>query len=337
MSYAVETLNNIRVNASTEYQNRIPQATRDNIATIGQAFQQYTLLYNEFCSALMNQIGKTILEQKMFTNKLARFKTGALTDQKDVQEIFVEMAKAECAFDKDGKNPLGRRTGPEIMAAYHRMNRQDQYAITIGDLDFLRVFQSEATLEAFISSRLNAVYSGDAYDEWLAMKNVLATFEYQKESGTGTYFNYEITNGTGDAFAKRFVKTLRKAVSDVSFMSNQYNAAGVNTWTDPQDLVLLVNKDVVAEVDVELLAHAFHSSNTDMKSAVGQIVVMDDFGSMTDAFGLLIDKDFFKVWDTLSHMEQQRNAQGLFTNHFYHHHQILSASPFKTAVKLKIV
>ncbi len=337
MGYAVDTLNNIRVNASAEYQARIPQATQDNITQIGQAFQTYTLLFNEFHTALMNQIGKTIIEQKMFSNKLARFKSGVITDEKDVQEIFVEMAKAEGAFDKQGKNPLGRRSGPEILAAYHRLNREDQYAITIGDLDLLRCFQSEATLEAFISSKLNAVYSGDAYDEWLAMKNLLATFKYKKADGsTPSYFDYGVAAGTGESFAKAFVKTLRKAVADVSFASTSYNPAGVLTWSDPKDLVLLVNKDVIAEVDVELLAKAFHTSHTDMQSAVGQIVTMDDFGGMTDAYGLLVDKGFFKVFDTYSNMEPQRNAQGRFTNYFYNHHQILSASPFKTAVKLKI-
>lgn len=330
MGYSISVLNNIRANASEEYQARIPEATQTNIATIGNALQTYELLFNEFCAALVNKIGKTILETKLFKNKLSKFKSGTITNQQDVEEIFIEMCKAEGSYDKTGPNPLGRRTPPDVKVLYHRMNRQDYYAISIGDIDFVRVFRSEATLDEFISGLFNAVYSGASYDEWLAMKNLIATYE--------GYFDYEvptITSTNAEASAKAFVKTLRKAVNDLSFVSTQYNAAGVKTWTDRKDMVLLVNKDVVAEVDVEVLAKAFNMGKTDIEVT---IEVMDDFGSLTDTYGILMDKKWFRVWDTLSTMRQQSpNAQGLFTNYFYHVHQILSASRFKNAVRFKAV
>lgn len=325
MGYSIDILNNIRNNASEEYQNRVPVATQQNIVTIGNAFQTYTVLFNEFAEALFNKIGKTIIESKLFKNKLARFKSGAITTQQDVEEIFVDMAKAAVPYDPEGKNPLGRRTDDNVKVFYHRMNRQDCYEITIGDIDFIRVFRSEASLDNFIKSKINAVYSRAGHDEWLYMKNTLATYD--------GYFDYavpEITTGTAEAGAKAFVKTLRKAVNDVSFASTKYNKAGVTTWTDPDKLVLLVNKDVVAEVDVEVLAKAFNMGKTDVNV---EIITMDDFGTLDKTYGLLVDEEFFKVWDTLSRMESQRNAQGLFTNFFYHVHQILSASPFKTAVR----
>lgn len=327
MGYSVSILNNIRANASEEYQARIPEATQQNISTIGNALQSYTLLYNEFCAALVNKIGKTILETKLFKNKLARFKSGTIATAQDVEEIFVEMAKAEGSYDKTGPNPLGRREPPNVAVLYHRLNRQDYYAISIGDIDFVRVFRSEATLDSFISALINSVYSGANYDEWLSMKNLLATYN--------GYFDYEVpVIGEAEA-AKDFVKTLRKANNDLTVApSKTYNAAGVMTWSEPGDLVLLVNKDVIAEVDVEVLSKAFNLGKTDIQN---DIVVMDDFGSLTDTYALLVDKNWFKVWDTLSHMEPQRNAQGLFTNYFYHVHQVLSASRFKNAVRFKAV
>lgn len=326
MSYSVDILNNIRMNASDEYQARIPEATQQNIATIGQAFSTYTLVYNEFCEALINKIGKTLISQKMFKNKLGKFKQGGVVSPHDVEEIFIEMAKAEGSYDKTGANPLGRRENPDVKVIYHRQNRQDYYAISIGDIDFMRVFRSESTLDTFIKGMINSVYSADEYDEWIAMKNLIATYK--------TYFDYEVNEATDKKeFAKGFVKTLRKAVQDLSFASKDYNAAGVTTWSKPNELVLLVNKDVLVEVDVEQLATAFHTSETDMK-VVPTIIAMDDFGSLTNTYGILVDKDWFRVFDTLVHMEPQRNAQGLFTNYFYHHHQILSASTFKNAVRL---
>lgn len=337
MGYSVDILNNIRLNASEEYAARIPEATRNNIAEIGQAFQTYTLLYNEFCEALINKIGKTILIQKMFKNPLARFKSGGVTSPHDIEEIFVEMAKAEGAYDPEGKNPLGRRSPADTKVVYHRQNRQDYYAISIGDIDFVRVFRSESTLDIFIKGQINAVYSADEYDEYQAMKNVIATFKNSAGSAP-SYFDYEVTDMSSatskEEWAKEFVKAVRKAVKDVKFPSTQYNVAGVKTWSKPNELVMLIHKDVTVEVDVERLATAFHQSETDVK-VVPVIIDMDDFGTLTDTYAIMVDRDWFRIYDTLMTMRQQVNAQGLFTNWFFHHHQILSASPFKTAVRFK--
>ena len=322
MGFSVSVLNNIRNNASAEYQERIPEATQQNLIAVGNALEQYNLLYNEFFPALFNKIGKTLIESKLFKNKLARFKSGTILTQQDVEEMFIEMMKAEGNYNPAGPNPLGRRPGPNVKVVYHRQNRQDYYAITIGDIDVVRVFRSESTLDTFITGLFNSVYSGAEYDEYLAMKNLLATYD--------GYCDYGVTAITDEASAKKFVKTVRKASTDMTFANTGLNKAEVMTWTPVESQVLFIHKDVLAEVDVEVLAKAFNMGKTDIQV---EIIPLDDFGALTDTYGLLVDKSFFRIWDTLSKMEPQRNAQGLFTNYFYHIHQILSLSPFKQAIR----
>lgn len=333
MGYSISIMNNIRDNASEEYKTRIPVATQENIASIGQSFQTYTMLFNEFSAALVNKIGKTLIEQKLFKNRLAKYKSGSILSQQDVEEIFIEMSKAEGSYDKDGKNPLGRREGPDVKVMYHRMNRQDYYAVTIGDIDFLRVFRSESTLDSFIGGLIESVYSGADYDEYLAMKNILATYKNMDGTKHG-YFDYqvpEITATNTEASCKSFLKTLKKSIYDLTLEpSDKFNAAGVKTWSKQKGLVLFVHKDVVSEIDVEVLSKTFNLGKIEIPV---EIEVMPDFGELENTYALLVDRDFFKVWDTLSHMEPQRNAHGLFTNYFYHVHQILSASKFKNAVR----
>lgn len=337
MSFSLDVLNKIRTTASADYQERIPEATRENFATIGQAFATYTPLYNEFCAALLNRIGLTLFSTATFENKLKKFKLGELTSQQDVQEIFVSMAQAEGKYDPTGPNPLGRRDPADVAVAYHRQNRQDKYAISIGDIDFRRNFTSPAALDAFISAQLNSIYTADEYDEWVMFKRLLSTFSYTPKGGTAkTYFEYEVPliDGANNAAAcKQFVKTLSKAVRDQTFMSDQYNAAGVKRRTNPEDFVLLLHKDILPEIDVEVLMGAFNPQKANIKP---EIITMDDFDELAgeQVYGLLIEKDFCRIWDTLLHSEQIRNPDGLFTNTFYHHHQILSLSPFKNAVKL---
>lgn len=330
MGFSISVLNNIRTNASEDYQARIPEATRTNLSTIGYALQTYAPLYNEFSTALLCKIGKTMIESKLFKNRLARFKSGTIVDQQDVEEIFVEMAKAEGAYDPTGPNPLGRRNTVQDKVVYHRQNRQDVYSVSIGDIDFVRVFRSEATLDAYITKKINALYSGANKDEFEVMVNLLGTYD--------GYTAYEVPYIGSDKSAeenikntKTFVKTVRKAFMDCTLdSSTKFNKAKVETWANPEDMVLLVHKDLLAEVDVEVLAKAFNMGKTDFQM---EVIPMPHFGTREETYALLIDKDFFRVWDTLSHMEPQRNAQGLFTNYFYHVHQIVSCSPFKTAIE----
>lgn len=341
MSFTLDALNTIRANASQEYKDRIPEATQTNYSTIGQAFETYTPLYNEFCAALLNRIGKTLFEQATFTNKLAPFKLGQLTSAQDVQEIFVSMAEAEGAYDPKGLNPLGRREPAETAVVYHRQNRRDKYAMSIGDLDFRRNFTSPAALDAFMSAQLNSIYTADEYDEWLMFKHLLATYGYKTKSGeVKTYAEAEVPliDGANNAAAcKQFVKSLKKIIQDMTFMSDQFNAAGVKRRSSPDSFALLLHKDILPEIDIEVLLSAFNMEKANIKPT---IITMDDFDDLTKdksgnpTYGLLVDKDFPRIWDTVIRSEQIRNPEGLFTNTFYHHHQILSLSPFKNAVRL---
>lgn len=331
MSFSLDVLNKIREEASTEYQTRIPEATQANISAIGNTLASYTPLFNEFCEALINRIGLSLLEQASFENPLKAFKMGQLTTGQDVQEIFVSMAQAEGMYDPTGKNPLGRRDASEVKTIYHRMNRQDKYVISLGESDFARNFTSESTLDAFISAQLNSIYMGDEYDEYILMKKLLGTYTFEGKS----YFDYEvpaITGSNNQNACKSFVKTLKKACLDMTFMSDKFNAAGVKRRAKKGNFVLLVNKDMLPEMDVEVLMGAF---NLDKATIKPEIIPMDDFGGLTDTYALLLERDFFRIWDVKLQAEQVRNPDGMFTNHFFHHWQIMSLSPFKNAVRFK--
>jgi hypothetical protein len=77
----IDLLNSIRDNASTAYQDTIPVATRDNLATIGKYLESYQPLLNEFTDALIGKIVLTIFNTKLFQNRLQDLnKVRSLTD-----------------------------------------------------------------------------------------------------------------------------------------------------------------------------------------------------------------------------------------------------------------
>mgnify|MGYP007107954792 CR=1 FL=1 len=76
MANGVNVLNVIRQHATAVYQDRIPEATAENLHEVGDAILTYEAQANEFVNALVNRIGLVILNNRMATNPLAALKKG---------------------------------------------------------------------------------------------------------------------------------------------------------------------------------------------------------------------------------------------------------------------
>ena len=326
MSYTIEILNAIRNTASIEYAARVPAATIANITAVGNAITSYVPILNEFTSTLVEKIGLTVFVNKMATNKLARFKKGDLPHGVDIEEIFIEMAHAEGTYDPTSINVFGKRAN-DIKVMYHRRNRLDDYTVTVSDQQVRTAFITETGVTELLTAIVNSMYSGSNYDEYVIMKELIASYE-------ANYFDYGVSAITDQASAKEFLKTIRKASSDMSYFSKIYNKSGVMQQTEKGDAVLLMNKDVTAEISVEALASAFNLGKMDIQP---EIIELDDFGSMTDTYAILVDKRFFMVYDTLRTVESARNPKAMHTNYFLHIQQVLSLSEFQNAVRFTTV
>ena len=337
MSLSVEVLNTIRNNADSEYQTRVPVATKNNINEIGRAFQTYNLVYNTFIESLVHKIGLTMLQTKSFKNKLARFKSGTILTEQDIEEIWVDQFRtAEGSYDPDGGmgsggiNPLKRRSYNEVKVMYHRQNRQDKYVITLAYVDVIRAFRSESTLNAFLTAQFNSIYTGAEYDEYVHMKKLFAEAIADTESPMFTY-NVPAIDGTTET-ARAFIRTAKKAVKDMEYPSTRYNPAGVRTMSSANDLVMFVNKDVAVHMDVDFYAQIFGPNYAKMNI---EVVELDNFGSDdSGTYAIICDKDWFKVYDTLNMLEDMKNPEGLYKSYWLHIWQILSYSKFKNAVRL---
>jgi len=322
-------LNGIRDQASTAYQDNIPAATRTNIETIGQSLIAFPVLLNEFTSVLVGKIALTIFSQKMAINRLAPFKSGLLPYGATVEEIFVEQVNS-VVYDPDGVSVMARKKPTNIHVMYHTKNRESTYEVTVSDAQVRNAFKSAAGVQELTASIIQSMYSGATDEEYILMKNVLANYLDDATGLVPQYADYQVAPITDEVTAKDFVKAVRKAAQDMSFMSVKYNSAGVKTYCMPEDCVLLVNKDILVEVSVEVLAAAFNLDKTNLQ---GRIVSLDDFGTLPNTEAILMDKEFFKVYDILHNVESQRNPKGMFTTYFLNIWQILSCSKFKNAIR----
>jgi len=335
MADMVAVLNTIWENASPTYQARVPKATQDNIAEVGNPILKYSVVQNEFITELMDRIALTMVTSKIARNPLRALKKGSIPLGQDVQDIFINMAKGE-AFDKDSTDLL-KNAPSDVKAVYYRRNRRDKYSVSIS-YDMLRsAFVSYKDLEKMLTGLVNSLYSGDEQDEFLYMKN-LVTDAVKR----GIVKCQKVTEPTDEASGKQFVKKLRTFANWFKFPSSRYNMfktyaqqegisnpTDVITWAPMSSLVLLVKTEILANNDVEVLASAFNMSKAEF---LGRVIDVDHFDDEGKIQCILCDEAFFQVWDNLTTMGTFQNDDTLTRKYILHRWETLAVSPFANAV-----
>lgn len=320
---SVQILNCIRDSASATYQERIPVATQNNIRDIGNAMMHFQSTQNEFLNALVNRIARVIITSKSYTNPLAMFKKGIMEYGEQVEEIFVNIAKAH-PFDPDvAEENVFKREIPDVDAVFHRMNYQNFYKVTISNEQLRQAFLSAEGVTDLIARIVDTLYSGSEFDEFLIMKQLIAD-----AARAGKMFPINIPAPSA-ATAKQIVTTIKGISNKLEFMSNQYNYMGVLNFTKKENQILLIDAEFDATIDVEVLASAFNMSKAEF---MGQRVLVDNFGDLTGVVAALVDRDWFMVFDNLMSFTENYNGEGLYWNYFYHVWKTFSSSPFSNAI-----
>lgn len=345
---SVDILNAIRNSASTNYRDFVPKAsnTAESIRRIGEIVMQYTPLQNEFLNALVNRIARVIITSKMYSNPLSMFKKGLIDFGETIEEIFVNIANPHQYDVEESENKVFAREIPDVRAAFHTLNYKKFYKQTIQNKDLNQAFLSWDGITDLISKIVNAMYTAANYDEFVTTKYMLAK----------AILDGRLSAITVDANDAKGAVTKIKGVSNaLTFMSNNYNAAGVQTFTDKDDQYLLVNSQFDSEIDVEVLASAFNMSKAEF---MGHRILIDGFGTLDVARlnalfkddpnyeepsqdtltalnaipAVLVDKNFFMIFDNMYEFTENYNGQGLYWNYFYHTWKTFSMSPFANAL-----
>lgn len=84
----IDILNVIRSDASPQYKERVPVATQENIAEVGNPILNFQAVRNEFLDNLVNRIGLVIITSRSYNNPLKSFKKGLMSLGETVEEIF---------------------------------------------------------------------------------------------------------------------------------------------------------------------------------------------------------------------------------------------------------
>ena len=343
----IDILNTIRANASYEYQNLVPEITdATEIPKVGEVLYGYPAMANQFLNALVNRIALVRVKSAVFNNAYAELKKGYLEFGETVEEVFVNIAKAREFNPEKGEARELKRTIPDVRTAFHTMNWRAQYPVTIQDEDLRMAFTSINGVTDLIAKIVDSVYTAAEYDEYLLFKYLMI-----KAIAHGKM--YPVSIGAGDMSEAAIA--FRGTSNKLTFMGKKYNASGVTTTTPKADQYIFMDSDYNASYDVQVLAGAF---NMDKADFIGKLKLIDDWTTfdndrfseimansdmveevtadelalMANVKAVLVDEEWFQIYDNQNKFTEKYVASGMYWNYFYNVWKTVSYSPFSNAV-----
>ena len=330
--------------ASQEFKDRIGSTTQANIKKVGEIITTYPSAKNEFINVLTNQVSKQLFFNKVWENPYKMFNRGQLPYGKSIESIFVDIVKGKDRTRQTNINNLASdllsRQTPNVKVEYYTENFQRQYPTTISDEELKGAFRSANGLSEMTARILQAPLTGAEFDQFLMIKHALANLKTaQVKIGKTAY------NGlTAKEKVNLITTTVKAYVKKLKFLSNNYNAQGVMTFSRPTDLYLFVPADISAFLDVEQLATAFNISKVELPTRVldidnfqkvnaGNDAASNPYVEDTDALFYLIDKDAIQLYETLNESESFRNPQAKYTNIWFDRWGIIASCHFANAIK----
>lgn len=330
--------------SSQEFKDRIGIVTQGNIKKIGETISAYPTTKNEFVNVLTNQVSKQLFFNKVWENPYKMFNRGQLPYGKSIESIFVDIVKGKDRTRQTNATNLASdlltRQNPNVKVEYHTENFQQQYPTTISDEELKGAFRNANGLSEMTARILQAPLTGAEFDQFLMIKHALANLK-TAEVKIGKTGYQALTN---EQKANVITTSVKAYVKKLKFLSNDYNAQGVMTFSRPEDLYLFVPADISAFLDVEQLANAFNISKVELPTRVldidnfQKVNTGDDASSVpyvedTDALFYLIDKDAIQLYETLNESESFRNPQAKYTNIFFDRWGIIASCHFANAIK----
>lgn len=344
----IDILNVIRQNASYDYQQNVPEvAQTTDIPKVGEVIYGTPAFANQFINALVNRIAIVRVQSATFNNPYSVLKKGYIEYGESVEDIFVNIVKAvDFSAEKASKREF-QRSIPDVKSAFHVMNWRVMYPVTIQDEDLRTAFLSIDGVQKLIAKIVNSVYTAAEYDEFLLFKYLLI-----KAISHGKMAAVSI--GAGENLNESAV-SFRGISNTLPFMSSSYNESEVKTNTPKSRQVIFMDAMFNASFDVNVLASAFNMEKADFMGRLFLIdnwtefdndrfdviransdgiekVTEEELALLTNVKAVILDDNWFQVYDNNNKFTEKYVASGLYWNYFYHTWKTVSSSPFANAV-----
>jgi len=327
-------LANAFLEASTDYQQRVPDVTQHGIAQVSEfLFKPMNKKYlNEFMSIFVNRIAGEVVHQREFLNPIKRKREDILFGT-TIQEIGLDFIKAH-AFKDDWGHRVDDITNllkvyrPDGQVAYHSVNRYDQYPISINRMELRAAFTGEYGLNQLASAIMQVPYNSAEYDEYGIYKQLIAEHEYRHG-----FYKHQCAYPVDESTGKTFLRALRAYADKITVPTRLYNAndATIPVWVNRDELpsmVLYIEADAKASLDVDTLSSVFQLDKAEVQYRIQFI----DSIPIPGAFALLTTDDFWMCADYDVSNDSFYNPQTKTETWYYTVIGMYSTSPFVPAI-----
>lgn len=324
----------------------------ESIIKIGQIITNYQPYMNTFVPALVNQIGMVAIERMMWMNKWSKFYQGQYEGAgSTVQEIFVDICDPHSYNPSTAEEELFKRELPNLMSAYHMLDFQKFYKVTVERRSVRQAFYAWAKVNDLIANILAQMWVALEYDVYQTWKYMTAKYIV---GGHMAQVSIPTQDGTKEA-ADGALKKVKEYSTYLDNPSRKFNAAGVMNVVDKSEQQVIINAKANADISVETWAQAF---NLPYAQFVGNVTEIDSFSNLDEQRLALIFKNdgsfkqltteekqiidatpiivfgpkFFQIYTYDRWTDNVYNAQGAYTNELLHNWMIFSISPFEQAI-----
>ena len=341
MATNVDITNLVASMGSADLHNRIGTATEQTIGKIGETILTYTATKNEFLDVLVNKICGQIFMNKVYTNPLSFFEKDPIPFGATLESVFCDLIQAK-NFNENfgtGNTEVGSLIGtekPPVKTEYYSRNFAKKYKISVSDEQLRTAFMNANGLQNLINQVLTVPTNSRNFDDFQMMKGLLANASTKEVTLSTAY-----KTAADDVKAKELTKKTRAIVDRFGMMGNVFNIQGINTFTNPQNIVIITTPEVAAMLDVELLATAFNMEKAEMGRRIVKIDSFQKYDGTNKKFVadpnvelMIVDEDYIQFRRTLQVSESFRNPDHLTTNVFTHNQGVCAVCGFVNAVKI---
>lgn len=340
---ALNMIRETSIEDNTLYHRYVPEILpTTDIGSFASPLLENPDLMNEFMNVLVKRIAYTKIENKLFRNKLRVLEGEEIPLGAIGQEIFINPAKGR-QFNVDDFAGLLARYESDVKVQYHQLNSDLQYPATITRAKIKDAFVSWSSLEDFVNGITQSLYNGAYLDQYNLTKGLVACAYASNQVKSEVILNPT----TSEANANLFLTKAREIYLNMQEPTSDYNAwkqvggygRDIVTWTNPEDIVLLIRNDIGAYLDVNTLANAF---NIDKKILLGNVIYVNNFNQYdsdndlvydgSNIIGMIADKSWFKIKEQDMQMDEFYNANNRCWNLYLNVTKLYSYSLFSNAV-----
>ncbi len=302
---------------------------------------------NQFYWTLLDTIYETIVGKAIYENRLKAYKGGFVANGAGVKETFIDKIDALPYATTDVEKKELKTYLADIYESRYLVNMQRDYPVTLGRLQFRGYVETPEKVIDLIDMVKSMLYTSNEMDEYGLMKTLLQAYILQ---GKAYIVPVDMSQGMKD-FAKQYRAMSFKLAG---IPTRKYNEFGVMNNTPKDRQVLFLGSELAAEYEVTELSSAFNIAYADWNTKVEVLEDIDEPYSelqklrainpyipnidaaasavLKNVTGILMDRNFFKVFDVVNEMWDKERASMMDVNYFLHIMQIYATSPFANLV-----